>query len=52
MATEAIRDVTEGGKIKPKVISRTVEVPWVNHFVAKEPLLMVNKQSAQVVEPP
>ena len=30
MATEAVRDIT------PEVISRTAEVPWVNHFVALE----------------
>ena len=47
MATEVVRDVTEGGKINPEVISRTAEVPWVNHFVAQEALLMVTKQSAQ-----
>ena len=36
MVTEAVCDITEGGKITPKVISRTAEVPWVNHFVAQE----------------
>ena len=45
--TSAVRDITEGvnftargreahegSKIYPEVISRTAEVPWVNHFVA------------------
>ena len=60
MATEAVRDITEGvnftargreahegSKIYPEVISRTAEVPWVNHFVAQEAALMVTIRSAQ-----
>ena len=60
MATEAVRDITEGvnftargseahegSKITPEVISHTTEVPWVNHFVAQEAALMVTIRSAQ-----
>ena len=42
MANEAVCDITqggllpEGGKLTPGVISRSAEVPWVNHFVAQE----------------
>ena len=49
MATEAVRDITEGlilppegakrtraVKLTPEVISCTAEVPWFNHFVAQE----------------
>ena len=37
------REAHEGSKIYPEVISRTTEVPWVNHFVAQEAALVVTK---------
>ena len=41
MATEAVYNLGDSTaltavKLTPSVISRTAEVPWVNHFVAQE----------------